>query len=193
MPTLSSLCQQYLQTIYRDKVLPATTTIAETYGEIFYESVEKLLAAIPLTETDIFCDLGSGLGKLVAQVMLTTPAQEGRGIEINPHLHAQALLAKQRIEQDYPALVQQGRTLSFVNGDFLTAPLTGATVALIASPCFSPLLLNSLGKRLDATPTIHTVLSLRPIATLERLHFKKTIRVECSWDTALCYVYREKK
>jgi 16S rRNA A1518/A1519 N6-dimethyltransferase RsmA/KsgA/DIM1 with predicted DNA glycosylase/AP lyase activity len=156
-------------------------SITETYGELLPESVNKLLRVISINENDVFLDLGSGLGKVVKQIFFQTRVKEAHGIEINADLHAEAT---------QHSLQNSNRTLRFTQGDFLTQPLTDATVVLIASPCFSPSILHALGKRINDTSTIHTVLSLRPIATLTRLQFKKIIRVECSWDTALCYVYK---
>lgn len=157
--------------------------ITETYGELLPDSVNKLLQKITITADDVFYDLGSGLGKVVRQVFSHTDVKAAHGIEINTELHAKAT---QHTAQN------TNRILNFTQGDFLTTPLTDATIVLIASPCFSPSLLHALGERINTTPTIHTVLSLRPIATLT-LPFKKIVRVECSWDTALCYVYQRTK
>lgn len=154
--------------------------ITETYGEMLPESVNKLLSTINITADDVFLDLGSGLGKVVKQVFTQTSVKEARGIEINPQWHAQAI-------QNIP--INTDRILQFTQGDFLNISFTDATIALIASPCFSLSMLHTLGEKINATSSIHTVLSLRPIATLTRISFKKIIRVECSWDTALCYVY----
>lgn len=157
--------------------------ITQTYGELLSESVTKLLRVAPISENDIFLDLGSGKGKVVTQVFTHTKVKEAHGIEINAELHAAAEHSKSLIKTN-------GRLLNFICGDFLTLPFTNATIVLIASPCFSPSLLHVLGDRINQIPSIHTVLSLRPIATLKRLPFKKVIRVECSWDTALCYLYQ---
>lgn len=155
--------------------------IAETYGEVLPESVSKLLRAINVTAEDIFFDLGSGLGKVVKQVFTDTNVKEAHGIEINATLHEQAMR---------DSVTLPDRILTFKQGDFLTTPITGATIVLIASPCFGPSILHALGRKINETPTIHTVMSLRPIATLTRVTFKKVVRVECSWDTALCYIYQ---
>lgn len=190
------LCQQYLNIVYHDAEQAATnnslktTNIAETNGEILYPAVCKLLSQIVLTAEDVFVDLGSGAGKVVAQVFLTTPVKEARGIELVSALHQRALLAEKRIQQDLPEFYQDGRKLIFSEGDFLEFPLRDASVVLINSVCFSQKLLCALGEMLDACAGIHTVLSLRPVTSLQRLLFKRTVRIECSWDTALCYVYQ---
>lgn len=190
-----TLCQYYLNIIYHNTNGPRAgenykiNNIAITYGEILYPSIDKLLSAISLTEQDVFVDLGSGLGKFVLQVFLKTAVKEARGIELVPDLHQQALAATQRVQQDLPDFYAEGRKLTFLLGSFLEIPLTQATAVLISSPCFSPKILDTLGKIIDSTPSIHSVLTFRPISTLQRLSFKKSIRIECSWDSALCYLY----
>lgn len=190
----NSLCQQYLHIVYHDVPVHGTyadQNIAKTYGEILYPGIDKLLSAITLTDDDVFVDLGSGLGKPVMQVFLKSTVREAYGIEIVPELHQQALLAAQRVENDLPDFYAGGRKCRFLLGDFLELPLTTATVVLICSQCYSQDMLLALSKIINHSTNIHTVLTLRPLPTLRRLPFKEAIRIECSWDTALCYVYRK--
>lgn len=188
------LCQHYLNTLYNQKELPTLNknqnkNISETYGEILYESLATLMDAIVISEQDIFIDLGSGLGKVAIQFFLNSGVKESYGIEIVPELHERSAIAAQKVKVDLPDFFIGERKLMFIANNFLNISLNNATIALIASPCFSQTILNSLGEILNNTPSIHTVLSLRPISTLKRLIFVNTIRVECSWDTALCYIY----
>lgn len=192
----NTLCQQYLDIVYHDAGKRATSNfrkannIAQTNGEILYPAVHKLLSGLSLTESDVFVDLGSGTGKVVTQVFLTSVVKEAHGIELVPELHQRALQAAEKMQLDLPEFFQDERKLTFSEGSFLEVPLHNASVVLINSVCFNQKLLFAIGDLMNASPGIHTVLSLRPIANLQRLSFKKTIRVECSWDTALCYVYR---
>lgn len=167
----------------------ALNKIELTYGEILYPSMEKLLSKISLSEEDIFIDLGSGLGKLVLQVFLCTRVKEACGIEIIPTLHKQALLAAERVERELPAFYCNDRRLYFLQGSFLELPLERASIVLIGSPCFSPTMLDTLAQIISNIPRIHTVLTLRPLPLLEGFIFKEAVRVETSWDTALCYLY----
>lgn len=190
----NSLCEHYLHILYHNiqghrASNEKLNDIGETYGEILYPSMDKILSTLPLTEHDVFFDLGSGLGKIVVQVFLRSLVKETYGIEYLPELHQQAVLVSQKLQQDLPHFYEQGRKLNLILGDFLEIPLTEATVVLVSSPCFSPKTLYTLGNIINHTPSIHTVLTLRPIANLIRLRFKKAIRIECSWDTALCYIY----
>jgi len=163
--------------------------ISETYGEILPASIDVLFARIKPTTDDVFVDLGSGLGKVVLQTFLNTPVKESRGIEVIPALHQKAHAAADKMRSDLPALFQHGRKLSLILGDFLASNLSDATVVLIGSPCFGPSILDAIARLIDQTLTIHTVFSLRPLLQLKRLAFKQSVRLECTWDSAQCYIY----
>lgn len=165
-------------------------SIAETYGEILPHGVAKLISFAELMPNDVVVDLGSGKGKLVQQVFLSSPVQEVRGIEINPVLHQEARRLQANTYRDYPALCQPPRRLMLLLGDFLkTGVLEGATVVVIGSPCFGPSMLNRLSALIEVSTSVRAVFSLRPLLLLKRLRFKKVFRVECSWDSAQCYWY----
>ena len=192
---IDTLCQHYLTILYSEvqkthvACAVSKTNIVETYGEILYPSVNKLISAIQLTENDIFIDLGSGMGKLVIHFFLKSNIKAAYGIELVPHLHQKAMEAANMLHHDLPCFYHDARQLNFILGSFLDIPFKTATIALITSTCFTQSLLNELGVIIENTPSIHTVLSLHPIGTLQRLAFKKAIRIECSWGTALCYIY----
>lgn len=50
-----------------------------------------------LKSTDVFCDLGSGVGKLVLQVFLTTNVKRAIGVELGATRHEKALAGKDRV------------------------------------------------------------------------------------------------
>lgn len=195
--SFEQLCHQYLDILYRNvhgyqlsnrnKGAPIT----ESYGEILSPSAAKLFNYLQLTENDVFIDLGSGVGKMTAQVFLQTKVRKAVGIELLPQLHAPASAVAKQIQTELPELFAYGRQLEFILGDFLQTSFVDATVLLLCSVCFTQPLLNQLGEIINALPKVHTVLSLRPLNNLTRLRFIKAIRVECSWDTALCYVYQK--
>jgi hypothetical protein len=189
------LCQNYLTILYHNaqrKNDAVANNVCETYGEVLYPGVDKFLSLIQPSNRDVFVDYGSGFGKMVIQVFLKSLVRAAYGIESVPELHQHASNAAQRLKNELPEFYQNRRKLDFILGNFLEVPLTTVTIAFVSSTCFTQSLLNALGKKLELTPSVHTVLSLRPISVLERLSFKRTIRIECSWDSALCYVYSNK-
>lgn len=183
----------YLNALYQDAsrlfTLSTKHPITETYGEILFPSITKIINKINIGPSDVFLDFGSGLGKVVVQFFLQTEIKSAYGIEINPTLHHTATQILNRMKQEQPHCFQNYRTLTFIRGNFLKTKLPQATIVLLGSPCFSQPMLNEIGKMLNQMESAHTVLSLRPIPSLQRLPFKTAFRVECSWDSALCYLY----
>lgn len=190
MISKNDLTQHYLNIVYNNvQAYHKKNHIYETSGEILFSSINKLFSVFPLNEQDVFVDLGSGIGKIVLQIFLTTPVKKAYGIEIVNESHQRALLAAQKLQHDLPDFYSEDRELQFLLGNFLENSLEGTTVALVNSICLNQKVVTELGKLLNNTQSIHTVFTLRPMPTLKRLRFKRTIRIECSWDTVLCYVY----
>lgn len=182
--------EQYLNILYRDTIANFNpSTIAETSGEILYGSINKLIPHLNLNEQDVFADLGSAKGKIVSQIFLTTPVKSAIGVEIVPELHQIAASVSERIQNDLPHLYENQREMTFICGDFLKIPLERVTVAVVNATCFPPSLVDELGAVIDNTSSIRSVFSLRPLAKLQRLAFRKVIPIECSWDSTLGYFY----
>lgn len=76
-----------------------------------------------------------------------------------------------------------------VCGNFLEVDWQNPTCVYTCSTCYTQLVLDAIGDRVNKTPSIKQMYSLRPLPTLNRLKLFKVITVECSWDSSLCYVY----
>jgi SAM-dependent methyltransferase len=188
-PQKSPLLEHYLNQLFKNPHTPKPQFVSETYGEILHQSVTKLLSQITLKDEDIFYDLGSGYGKLAMHFFLQTPIKAAIGIELSSVLHVQAQKALDTVQNELPEFFENQRKLTFMQGSFLELPLTDATIVFICAPCYTQPMMNALGKIIEDTTSIHTVLTLRPLNTLERLPLKKIVRVEGSWDSSLCYIY----
>lgn len=190
------LCQHYLNIVYYDiqvnRAQPYSdkNKVSETDGEILPVGVDTLISLLDLTEQDVFVDLGSGAGKICVQVFLKTAVKESMGVEIVPELHMQAVEAARRIQHELPDFYMGARKLTFLQGDFLQhRTLANATVVLINSTCFTQAMLLALSKKIENARGVRAVVSMRPLPGLQRLRFKKVVRMECSWDSALGYLY----
>lgn len=172
--------QTILEKLYADIRFPSQQKVDLTYGEILFESITKCLSFYPLCNEDIFLDIGSGLGKVVLQVALQTSVRAAYGIEIIPELHQYALQAQRKLKHD---------NIHFICADFLAIPWPETTTLLIGSPCFSLPTLEQLAFRIETSKSIRLVFSLRPLLLLQRLRLQQIIRLEGSWDSALCYIY----
>lgn len=197
---LDELFQTYVEYLYRDATgqiqypknqsqLLLDQKVCVTYGELLFPSLRRVLSSLPLTSEDVFLDMGSGLGKLAIMAFYLGPMRQVRGIEASMPLYEQSIKPLTELKLNCPELFMGLRRLSFEYGNFLHADLSDITVAYCCSTCFSQNLLYEIGYKVNKTPNIRYILSLRPIPSLTRLKFKGVIEVECSWDSALCYVY----
>lgn len=186
----NTVYQRYLAYLYNKKSkAQATATIAHTGGEMLYPSVNKLIHLMQIRDNDVVVDLGSGIGQVVLQFFLLTNAKEVIGIEIIPSQHDQALLALSQCKEDLPALFTD-RQATFLQGSFFDIPFTEASVIFLNSVCFTQEMLLKLAVLLNAMANLRIVLSTRPLYGLT-LRLKKIIKIECSWDSALCYCYEK--
>ncbi len=162
--------------------------VSITYGELLYPSVKKMLKQIALRSDDVFLDLGSGIGKCALQVFMQSDVHKVVGIEASNLLHEQALKICQQVKTDFPFFWFDDRQLNFIGDNFLKANWQQATVVYTCSTCFTQELLVAIGNKINQQATVKQVLSLRPLPTL-KMPLKKVFSVECSWDSALCFVY----
>ena len=110
------------------------------------------------------------------------------GVEGSNAYYAQGIQIIQNVRQHIPDLFSKGK-LEFIHGNFIDFDFNQATIIYSCSTCFTQELLWLIGDKINHASNIRHVLSLKPIANLERLTLKKVIPVECSWDSALCYYY----
>ena len=76
-----------------------------TYGEITYPGISRLLDYATMTDADVFCDLGSGVGKVVLQAFLKTPAKRCFGIEASQARYGASQDIIKRVQQEFPRFV----------------------------------------------------------------------------------------
>ncbi len=183
----NTVYQRYLAYLYNKKSKSQATTMAETSGEILYTSMSQLIPLMKIKDDDVVVDLGSGMGQVVLQLFLLTNAKEIIGIEIIPSQYELALLALSRCRKDLPALFAD-RQVTFLQGSFFYVPFTQANVIFLNSVCFTQEMLLKLVVLLNTMTNLRMVLSTRPLYGL-KLRLKKITKIECSWDSALCYCY----
>jgi precorrin-6B methylase 2 len=166
--------------------------ICITYGEVQYLSLIKFSEKIHLGHEDVFLDLGSGLGKICASILLGTACKEAIGIEASENLHQQALTILPKLKA---FLEPENKKLNLYKNNFLSPEMLPviqrATVVFINSTAFTYDLLDKIGVVLNQCPNIRAVLSFKPFANLS-LPFNKTIIIEASWDSILARLYSSK-
>ncbi|KAL3901870.1 MAG: hypothetical protein SGPRY_012222 [Prymnesium sp.] len=152
------------------------------YGEVTRKGARKLFKEMGLRESEEACfmDLGSGAGRLVAQVWLDLPDNVGRaiGIELAPSRHASAVRAWDRLAKS-SELLRPGAP-EFILGSMLEADLSDATHVYVASLCMGDDLLDALWQRLLLAPAVEVVATLRPFRGAEGYLFG-SVDVEMTW------------
>jgi len=109
-------------------------------GELAAVGVTAMLEGIDLTQNDIFLDIGSGTGSILAQVVLQTPACQAIGLEIRPELAAKARESIQAASMEFARL----HMVKVVTGNVkdmsqdMRAELENATVVFCNNIVFQP-------------------------------------------------------
>ena len=183
-------CYGYLD---RDIKKSMSSSSNEIYGELYYYSVVKLLKYLNLTEKAHFLDIGSGFGKIVFQIFLTTNVSSATGIEINNQRHSIACSAKKIMEDNLPEIFNKNRKLYLINNNFLNINLdnlNNITMIYICCAVFSFELLSDIGNKINSMRSVQTVVSFRKLPNLSNFKLTKKIFLHGSWDYAPCYLYR---
>jgi len=133
-----------------------------TYGEITYESAQKLLRDLKLTYKDIFYDLGSGVGKMVVQAYVTTPVKKAVGVELANTRAGKALQVKDALSK--MGKLDKNRQLEFYPKSMTEVSLDDATVIYLCSTCFSQDLMKQItDKCLKLKPGLR-IITLKKLA-----------------------------
>lgn len=169
----------------------------QIYGELYYYSTIKMLKYLSLSPEDHFLDLGSGFGKLVFQLYLSTNIASVTGIEINEDRHRIEMHALNKLKEVLPSAFISDRKLKLIQGNFLSneiqKELQGITVIYVCSSIFSFELLEALGKTMNSMANLQKIASLRKLPHLSNFKLIKTIFLHTSWDRVACYIYTRKK
>lgn len=161
---------------------------ASTYGEITYEGVEQLLKQLSLTKNDVFYDLGSGIGKMVVQVYLSTPVKKSVGIELSAERSQKAALIYEQFKKE--GHLKQQRTLALLQENFLESDLSDATIIYMASTCFSPEFMEKVTKKLASLKKGLRVITLKKLAENPRFTLLKELTLPMTWSAqTTAYIY----
>lgn len=211
------------ETVAIDAASPLPGRRASTYGEVTALGARQLGRALGLDSCPpgghaYFMDLGCGVGKLVAQAYLETPAvARAVGVELSA---TRCRLARScwstacssgeayNVRSQAVALagcgadghVSPAEAVSFIEGNLLDADVREATHIYVASLCFDDAMLRKLARKLAAKEAPR----LRAVATLRRfplgvLGFEQagSAEVQMSWTAssgagATAYLYKRR-
>ena len=159
------------------------------YGEITYEGMRLLAEKLALTRDDVFYDLGSGTGKLVCYLYLTTPVKNSIGIEMVGQRHCIALGVQEELR--LAGLLNQRRELTFIHNNMRLEDFKGATVIYMASLCFLDELMEALNQKFARINPGLRIISLRPIPPHPQIVFIERTYLPMTWtDRSVVYHYQ---
>lgn len=144
-------------------------------------------------EAVVFVDLGSGAGRLAAQMFLDNPfVRKAVGVELSAQRHAIAEGAVRRLA----ASLDEALNIHYIHGNALKADLSDATHIFISSLCFPAAVVDGLSARIarsdpfNSAPNVRVVASLSALHVLEQAGWERRAReVQMSWGSATVYTY----
>lgn len=194
------LCQDYIDNLYanisgyieytpKKKEQALQQKIFLTYGEILYNGINTLINNLSIKNTDVFYDLGSGVGKVVLQLFLNTNIKKAYGVEACEIRHNSAENIFSLVQRHHPKLFENHRELKSFYGNFLFHSIKDATIVFCDSLCFNTETLAVLGKILNNCNHLKYVISSKQIPL--NLQLQKTLELDCSWNNhkTSCYLY----
>ena len=172
----------------KDTSLIESHGCASTYGEITFEGVATLLKILKLKDTDVFYDLGCGIGKMVVQVYLSSPVKKSVGIELSSERAENAFKAQEQLESDNK--LKPGRTLAFYKESFLDTDLSDATAIYLASTCFSDDIMQKVTNKLTTLKKGLRVATLKQLAPNNKFTLIDQFILPMTWsESTPVYLY----
>lgn len=179
-------------------------------GEIAPVGVTAILEALHVDSEDVFVDIGSGTGSILAQLLLQTPASQAIGLEIRPDLAQKSRDAFDRAKSKYPRLQHVMILTGDVKclSDVMKNQLSQATIVYSNNAIFQPednLDIHRLVCSSTHMGRLHTViLSMRFCSRCSHLCVDKfcnlwaetkVVMAKTCWKEppVAIYVYRRKK
>lgn len=162
---------------------------ASVYGELTTLGVKRLIKHLNLTSTDVFYDLGAGVGKVVMQIGMSVPLKKCVGIEM---VHSRWLESNRILKTVKDEKLIQAAQMSFRNANFLESNIADATVIYACSTCFSTHLMQLMASKIKDVKRTARVVTLREFDRKHRgFQFLKTVKLDATWSPGIeAYVYQ---
>lgn len=139
---------------------------AHVYGDTDVRLVTQLfelMRGVPVSDKDVFFDLGSGDGRLTLSMLVFTPVRAATGIELSPTRHQQALAAQAQARARSLLGAEQGERLRLICGNMLAEEhgLDKATLVFCYSLCLDEPFLRQLRAFLTSQLPVGAAVLLR--------------------------------
>ncbi|CAE7558562.1 DOT1L [Symbiodinium natans] len=125
--------------------------------------------------SDVFTDLGSGIGNVAVQVYANTPMRRVRGIEFVKERHNDAVRHAEEFKRTHQ--VDKDKEILLVNGDVCKEDWSDSTIVFSSSTCFDDRAMECLRRNCEENPKLRYLVSsrelppttLRPLGVFENL------------------------
>jgi len=161
--------------------------ISYQYGTLNPASVRTLLGRLETDSSDVFTDLGSGIGNVVLQVFANSPVKTARGIEYLEERHQVALGLKEKFVRQHGR--DMSRQLQFVKGDLCIEDFSDSTIVLATSQCFTDRVMNCVWDRAASFPHLRYLATMKPLPAGAKSSLKLLGEVDLatSWSSGETY------
>jgi hypothetical protein len=166
---------------------------ADAYGEITPVGFRTLAVRMGLGDSDVFADLGSGLGRCTVQAAAEFGVRRAVGVELAHSRHRLAIRALARETQSVAERVDL--VCSDCASDCLweanQGALGGVTCLYASSLLFSPELMSRLAGHINRAPHLRVVASFKRWGASELSGFREEdppVRCETSWTASLVVI-----
>jgi len=155
--------------------------LEHTYGAITPKGVRALIERLDIDSSDVFTDLGSGVGNVVLQFYCQTPVKRARGIEL---LHGRHLEAVKHIE-DFKSKygTASDREMLLVNGDLRKVDYSDSTIVFTSSTLFGWGLLDDLRDKCESIPRLKYLITQEPVGKTQLRLLGGINEVSTSWTS----------
>jgi len=149
-----------------------------TYGYLTFSGMDDMLSQVE-TKDKVFYDLGSGVGKPpVAAAMLFPDLKKCIGVELSKGRHDQGIAVLKDMKDK-----SVKEKIRLYNGSMLDTVLDDADLIYISSLCFSHEFLKRLGKYLDNSLKVGTVVMTSKTIPMSRSELVGRPTVAMSWNS----------
>uniref|UniRef100_A0A8R1E0Z6 Histone-lysine N-methyltransferase, H3 lysine-79 specific n=2 Tax=Caenorhabditis japonica TaxID=281687 RepID=A0A8R1E0Z6_CAEJA len=162
---------------------------SETYGETNLEQMASIIDELRLGPSDVFVDLGSGVGQLVCFAAAYSNIKQAVGIELSPLPAGRAVDLSNYFKKIMDHFGKNCGALKLIHGDFLDPKFKKliteeATVIYINNLAFGPeLMLRITLELLQELKPGTRIVSTKPFGSRKRVTYRSTCDLSAISDT----------
>jgi len=177
-----------------------------TYGEVKQSSGPYVRQLLEIKKEDVFFDIGSGVGKLLIQMAISTPCKKAIGVELSESRYEASIQALDNLKKlKEEGCIKNNCEIIFKNEDVLDTDLSEATTIMYSNVCFPPSITEKLLAKMAFTVAPGTkILTLKKLcarcgyickAKGKYCAFWRLIKeatLKCTWTSSCsAYVYEK--